>query len=150
MSIDVTGYKGHPSLKATRAALYALKYRDVHDPLIRCDLPDENYPSKISNKGKVQFICSRLGLPTTMFHLDIMLPIEDWIETEDRSILNAGLYLSDLRRQMFDAIFSKHPGARQTGAWKAEAEASFWCEEFNRRINAFNYGTLVADARVLN
>lgn len=113
------------------------------------DSADEAFPSGISNRGKADYLTQAIGLDPALFHLDLPLPVDDWSMSEDASKLNAGLYLSDLRRQFFLLLFRENPHLLKTEAWAQHAEAEFWCLTFNRVITQRNTGYLVQEQRNL-
>lgn len=141
---------GHRSPGPKRVPSYGHRFGVLHDRIVGDDEPDETFYSKISNKRKTDYICDALRLAPNSFHLDLPLPLEDWAHSDDMSLINAGLYFSDMRRQFYSALINQDRTLMDSTVFGIHAEAEFWNFEFNRVLAKRRSGDLIGDPRVLN
>lgn len=132
-----------------RVPSYGHQFGALHDRVVGDENPDTSFYSGISNKKKVDYICKALPLAPMAFHLDLPLPLEDWALSGDVSMINSGLYFSDLRRQFYGRLITDH-ALMNSPAFGIHAEAEFWNYEFNRLLAKRTDGSLHSDPRVLN
>lgn len=131
-----------------RVPSYGHQFGDLHDAVVGDRSPDETFYSKISNAKKAEYICQSLRLSPGAFHLDLPLPLEDWAESDDMSLINAGLYFADLRRQFYDKLITANRELETSPAWSHHAEAEFWNHAFNALLAKRSSGRLLADPRM--
>lgn len=122
----------------------------LHELTLNNPAKDFRYTKGITNIDKVAFICGVIAHPREAFDLDIPFPVEDWMVSDDNSVICAGLYLSDLRVTFYKALLVAKGGAPDETLFTRLAEAEYWSRVFNvlvnRRINAI----LLQDTRVLH
>jgi hypothetical protein len=140
----------HQASGPDRTPSYGHRYGQLHDTICGDESPDETFFSKISNKAKVDYIVTALRLDPRAFHLDLPLPVEDWSLSDDMGLINAGLYLSDLRRQFFARLINMKPDLKRSSAFVKHGEAEFWAHEFNGLLSKRTSGRLLPDPRVLH
>ncbi|AFU88050.1 hypothetical protein CcrColossus_gp180 [Caulobacter phage CcrColossus] len=140
----------NPDHGPARIPSYGHKYGLLHDRIVGDKDPDSTFHSKISNHAKTEYICQALRLDPRAFNLDLPFPLEDWNSSSDMSLINAGLYFTDMRRQFFEALVAEHAEHRHGDAWVKQGEAEFWCVEFNRTLHKRLSGIVIGDSRVLN
>ncbi|AFO71696.1 hypothetical protein CcrKarma_gp143 [Caulobacter virus Karma] len=119
----------------------------IHDLIVGDPREDARYARKLSNRDKTMFVCGVLNHPASAFDLDLPFPIEDWIASDDNSLVCAGLYLTDLRLQFYEALA---PAQDDEQAFVRQGEAEFWYHRFNVMIERRAHGVLVTDGRVLH
>uniref|UniRef100_A0AB74UNF5 Uncharacterized protein n=1 Tax=Caulobacter phage BL57 TaxID=3348355 RepID=A0AB74UNF5_9VIRU len=119
----------------------------IHDLIIADPRADERYTRKLSNRDKAAFVCGVIGHPPAAFDLDLPFPVEDWIASDDNSLVVAGLYLSDLRVQFYEALEVKPD---DEAGFVRQGEAEFWYHGFNVMVERRAHGVLVTDGRVLH
>lgn len=114
--------------------------------------PDRRYAAaNLSNLKKVEYICGVLNYPQAAFDLDLPLPIEDWLASDDLSIVSSGLYLSDLRTQFYGRILaSDEEDLDKTDAWAKQGQAEWWQFRFNQLLNRRRSAAFIKDPRVLH
>jgi hypothetical protein len=130
-----------------RVPSFGHQFGDLHEKIVDSVAPDDTFYSKISNREKVQYICGVTRMAPKAFHLDLPLPLEDWAHTDDVSLVNCGLYFSDMRRQFYDTLLRDHEELRQGRAWKLHAESEFWAFEFNCLLAKMRQGVILTDPR---
>ena len=130
-----------------RVPSYGHQYDELHASVVDDDAPDESFQSKISNKAKVAYITEVLRLDPAHFHLDLPLPLDDWQLSDDLSLISAGLYFSNLRRQFFARLLDDKPELATSEAWTNHATAEYWNLAFNREYGKRVLGMLIPDAR---
>jgi hypothetical protein len=119
----------------------------IHDLIVGDPREDVRYARKLSNRDKTHFLCGVLRHPPQAFDLDLPFPVEDWVASDDNSLLVAGLYLSDLRLQFYAALEVKPDDEH---GFVRQGEAEFWHHAFNVMVERRSNGVLVSDGRVLN
>lgn len=119
----------------------------VHDLILANKSPDKTYAKGISNAQKVEFICGVLAHRPSAFDLELPFPLEDWIASDDNSLVCAGLYLNDLRLQFYQALALDE--AKDESVFVRVGEAEFWHFAFNRQVNRRLNGVLMQDGRAL-
>ena len=130
-----------------RVPSYGHQYDVLHADVLSDDAPDDAFQSKISNKEKVAYIAEALRLNPAHFHLDLPLPLDDWQLSDDLSLISAGLYFSNLRRQFFSRLLDENPDLALTEAWTNHATAEYWNITFNREYGKRVFGVLVPETR---
>lgn len=133
-----------------RVPSYGHQFGLIHDRVVGDGTPDHTFHSKISNKQKTDYVCAALRLDPRAFNLDLPFPLEDWAASDDLSLINAGLYFADLKRQFYETLLTEHKEMERTPAWAILAEAEFWNVEFNRTLVKRTTGSVMMDGRVLN
>lgn len=133
-----------------RVASYGHEYGYLHDRIVGDEKPDDTLSTRRSNRAKVDYICTALRIDPTTFHLDIPFPLEDWLMSDDMSLLTSGLYFACLRREFLETLLETTPALRQTEAFKQHADAQYWNFAFNFHVTKRNTGELVSDPRVLH
>lgn len=130
-----------------RAPSYGHQYDELHAAVLTDDAPDDAFQSKISNKAKAAYIAEALRIAPAHFHLDLPLPLDDWQLSDDLSLISAGLYFSNLRRQFFERLLDENPDLATTEVWTNHATAEYWNTAFNAEYAKRSYGILLPDAR---
>lgn len=133
-----------------RIPSYGHRYGLLHDRILSDDRPDDTFYSKVSNRDKTNYVCQTLRITPNSFHLDLPLPFEDWALSDDMSLLNAGLFVADMRRQFYEALMTEHKELRDSPAFANHADAEFWNHEFNRLIAKRKHGVHLPEPRILN
>lgn len=133
-----------------RSPSYGHQFGPLHDSVVGDTSPDETFFTKVSNKAKVDYIVQALRLDPKAFHLDLPFPLEDWTMSDDMSLINAGLYFADLRRQFFARLLAEQPDLQTSDAWAIHADAEYWNHTFNTLLVKRRQGILIGDSRVLH
>lgn len=142
--------QAHPAEGPERVPCYGHLYDALHKSILSDDAPDDAFMSKISNKAKVDYITQALRLDPAHFHLDLPLPLDDWQLSDDMSLISAGLYFSNLRRQFFARLMAQDPALEVTDVWTNHATAEYWNDAFNREFGKRSFGVLLPETRSLH
>lgn len=121
----------------------------IHKAICGDNTPDPRFGTELSNADKVRYICGVIGYPQAIFDLEVPFPLEDWMASEDNSLMFAGLYLSALRFEFYERqlkIDKKLEGA----LFKEVAETEFFNFAFRQLLRKRTTGNYVPDDRVLN
>lgn len=125
------------------------EFDDLHDAICFDDTPDRRYTGGMTNAVKTQYICHILGYPPNGFDLDLPFPVEDWMASDDQSLINCGLYLNDLRSQFYQAMM-RESGATRGSLFLKHGNAEFWRFAFNAESHQRLMGNILMDDRTLN
>lgn len=136
-----------PRVEGRRAE--AIVRTQHHDAVCGDDTADKRYQNGLTNRQKTKFICEVLRHPEAAFDLDLPFPVEDWIASDDNSLVVAGLYLSDLRKQFYGRLIDGKVNP-ETDLWQAMAEAEFWQHSFNVMVTRRLHACLIVDGRTLH
>ncbi len=131
-----------------RGASYGHQYEKLHKRVVEDVRPDDTFNSKVPNNNKVEYICEALRLKRRDFNLDLPLPIEDWLESDDMSMLIAGLYFVDLRRQFYEVLMNTHHELAREEPWTRHAACEFFSHQFSDRLARKQSGYILSDDRV--
>lgn len=131
-----------------RTPAFAHRFEGQHARVVSNDRPDLSFHNNISNKAKVAYICEVLRLEPGQFRLDLPFPVEDWALSDDRAILNCGLYLNDLRLQFYGGLIHEDRARERSELWARHAEAEYWAPTFNGLVTRRGAGVLQPDTRV--
>lgn len=119
----------------------------THDLILASTAPDKTYAKGITNAQKTAFICDVVAHRREAFDLELPFPMEDWIASDDNSLVCAGLYLNDMRLQFYQVLAQDEEKDEQ--AFIRVAEAEFWHFAFNKQVNRRLNGILMQDGRAL-
>lgn len=124
-------------------------FDDLHREVCSDQTRDDRFTGNVSNAQKTRYICIVLDYPENAFDLDVPFPIEDWMATDNNGLINAGLYISDLRVQFYGAVL-RHTRAKGGPVWVKHADAEFWRDAFNAQSHMRMFGALIEDEREIN
>lgn len=121
----------------------------IHARICGDDSADKRYVNGLSNAAKAQYICKAIGYPQGVFNIEVPFPIEDWLISDDQSLICSGLYLNDLRCQFYAGVEAEMPEQKER-VWPKAGEAEFWQHAFNTTMQKRQVGRLLDDYRVLH
>ncbi|UTC29929.1 hypothetical protein BAJUN_03270 [Bajunvirus bajun] len=116
---------------------------------MRATALDPRYEQEVSNATKVTYICGCIGYPEPAFDLETPFPVDDWLMSEDKGLLCAGLYLNDMREQFYALTLKREP-ERRVELFGKQGEAEFWRQSFHVRLTRRERGVVIPDSRVLH
>lgn len=134
-------------IPSAREALDALH----HSIITRTDL-DTRYVNPLTNLQKVTFICEVLGEAVTRETIDLTAGynFHDWIHSGNRSLLIAGIFLTDLQEEYWSKVIADAPAKAAYIDWENHAEAEWWHQLFSRTSHYLQTGNRVDEQRVLH
>lgn len=129
---------------------YSQHYGREHSLVVNDETPDDTFHSKMNNKQKVEYVCRTLGLPPAAFFVDVPFPLEDWVVSDNMSLMISGLYVNYLRVRFYGMLIGEELVPESSPAWIEHAKAEFWRYAFNSALSKRQTGILLDDMRVLN
>ena len=107
------------------------------------------YGYEMTNAMRSDYARKATGLNPKDFSILLPFPFDEWLISEDLSLIRSGLFILDMR---FDAIQRARAklGLDESWMFVEQAEAEHYGQAFYRRAAAMELGSLIPEQRVLN